>query len=176
MDIRKVQSEKYLLINDVEYLKWLNQIILKKGYLDTDLIWENGKSEMTDGDISNIKSLSNLYFEVSSYASKIYVYSITEENDTYYIIKVNKDYYRIGVTISPGQITYFCYSESEYTSNSSDVVDISDLSKIDYRAALIEEKLKEISDFIDDKRKEANIPPKAILEQINIYIAGLEES
>ena len=173
MNIQNACKEKYHLIHDKKYLNWLKNFVAKNGYVDTDIYGIVEKTGATEEDILNIKKISDLFYEISNYALSIYVYSTKEEFGEYYVVKIDDGYYIFGVTVGQGS---FCYVNRAVKNEITDdnVVDITDLTKINYRAALIEENLKSIIDMIEEKRKFADIPLEAIKEEVIKYVESKE--
>lgn len=169
MNIQNACKEKYYLIHDKKYLNWLKNFIAKNGYVDTDIYGIVEKTGATEEDILNIKKISDLFYEISNYALSIYVYGTKEEFGEYYVVKIDDGYYIFGVTVGQGS---FCYVNTAVKNEITDdnVVDITDLTKINYRAALIEENLNSIIDMIEEKRKFADIPLEAIKEEVIKYV------
>lgn len=164
MNITKKYEGKYPILSDKKYLERLAKHIDDNNYLDTDEIYLK-HDRLTNDDILNLFSL---FDELSYYAMDIYVYPKSKEFDTYYLVKINDKFYQIGCVSGQGGFTYI--TKPEYDINEEDAVDITDLSKINYRAMEIENALQEISNFIDDKRKNVNIPARAILNMAREYV------
>lgn len=161
MNVAKKYEEKYQLLTDKKYLEKLADFVETANYLDN----ESNISERT-GNLSSkeISSLSDLFYEVASYAYDIYMYPFHKEFDIYFIVRLNDKLYQIGRLEGQGAFTYITKPDDE--PNETDIIDITDLSKVNYRAIEIENALKEIYDFISKKRANTNIPLKAILNML----------
>lgn len=169
MNIEEACKARYTLIHDQEYLDWLEKFVDQNGHLDADSKWIREREEvLPEEDIKMIKRFSCFYKEICDYAEQIFVYPIMENFGRYYIIRRGTNYYRVGVIVD--EIAY-CFIEKVTNISKYDrVIDITDLSKIDYRAAEIEENLNDIINYIDAKRHYAEVPLKAILDKINKYV------
>lgn len=167
MEISKKYKEKYKLLSDEKYLKRLAEYVEENSYLDSDGIYLNHEG-FTTNDYLNLFDLFN---ELVEYAMEMYIYPKSKEFDTYLEVKINDKLYQIGCMCGQGNFVYVTKPDS--VPNEDEVVDISDLSKISYRAEEIESALKEISDFIDYKRKDINIPSKAISNMFREYISKM---
>lgn len=169
MNIMNAMKEKYTLIHDQEYLNWLEEFVSRNGHLDTDRKWIRERAEtLSEEDIKNIKRFSDFYKEICAYADEVYIYMVKEDFGMYYVVRIKDNYYRIGVIVD--EIAY-CFIEKVKDAGKYDhVLDITDLSKINYRAAEIERNLEEIVNYIDTKVVCSEVPLKAILERINKYV------
>lgn len=168
MNIAKKYEEKYQLLSDKKYLKRLADFVDGCCYLDTETkITEEDNLSLTD-----VSKLSDLFYELVSYAMDIYVYPKTEEFETYLVVKMAAKYYQIGRMEGQGAFTYITTPDD--VPNEDDVIDLTDLSKVNYRAMKIEKALEEITDFIETTRTSNNIPTNAILSAITEYVREIE--
>ena len=150
--VKKKKIDK--LLNDKEYIKWLEEFTLEnpKFYCDSWIF--SGKTR------ENIQDISLLYEAIQNYANENYISPILTNCGNYYSFKHNNIGYHIGIMMGPETI-YYCEKTND-NENYINFVDIQKNTKTSEKL-MIDNKMKELTQIINDMI-DNNISNDIILE------------
>lgn len=142
------------ILNNDEYIHWLEQFTLKhpKFYNDSCLDFKQSNQ--------NIQDISLLYAIIENYAKENYITVIPNVCGNYYVINHNNVNYEIGIMIGPETI-YYC----KRTNNNENCINFTDIQNNTptSKKLIIDSKIKELTQIINDM-VENHIDDHVILE------------